>query len=186
MPNELLDQVAMNLDLGDLCNLRRVNRRINGASELAFHHRLAEGFNIYNTYMNIDSFFATLAQYPGLNIKIKSLTIVEESLKIHQYGTEWAWEALMDREQAQSTTDDKTLIHKISLAHARTVALNDHFVYSGIYRDALFAILSECVNLSTIHVRKLGVSIQNRQIAHDFGLTRSCCSLTSTSLDGAT
>jgi hypothetical protein len=158
LPDELLGKVASNLSLGDMGKLRQVNRRLHGATEFEYHCKMAdEGFTIYNHYASMNNFLATLAQYPRVPPRVKFLTIVEESFKINQYGTDWAWEVLLGREGARPTPADVTAMNAISTAHANETAINDNFVQKGNYRHTLFAILSECPNLETIHIRTLGV-----------------------------
>jgi hypothetical protein len=163
LPDELLGKIASSLALGDMGKLRQVNRRLHGATEFEYHCKMAEGgFTIYSHYASMNNFLARLARYPRLSPRVKVLTIVEDSFKINQYGTDWAWDVVLDREDARATTADRAAMDSISMAHAIETAANDKFVQKGNFRHTLFAIISECTNLETIHVRSLGVRFYNR------------------------
>ncbi|KAH7385471.1 hypothetical protein DE146DRAFT_208282 [Phaeosphaeria sp. MPI-PUGE-AT-0046c] len=145
------------MDKKDICSLRRTCDLLFHNSERAFTQALIQGRVIYSRSASMAHFFAVLNAFPASNLglRVKSLTLVADGLKEHEYGSEWAWEEMQHRLGLDMTADDQNIIARINNDHANEMHFSSTFLNSGHYRTMLGGILSMCPNLRVLNIRKL-------------------------------
>lgn len=86
---------------------------------------------------------------------VRSITLLAEALKEHEYGYSWAWEDLQIWADLCPTNMDYKIMRSIDDAHAQDVEENGDFIISGEYRTMLTTLLQRLPNLATLKIRKL-------------------------------
>lgn len=148
------------MDKKDIGTLRRTCNRMLETTERAFTRVLVENKVIYSRSASIAHFLAVLKAFSALHLgrKVKSLTLVEECLKEHEYRSEWAWEDFEQRMGLDFTAQDQNIIANLNRDHANEAHIDTAFLTSGRYRTTLGSILAMCPNLRVLNIRKLQVS----------------------------
>jgi hypothetical protein len=155
----LINEIAYHLEKADICNLRLASRRMLGASEPAFRDAIVNNVTIYARYDSLSDFLLLLAEKPEWKSYVRSVCLVSDGMKEHQYGYSWAWENLEHWENVRFADKDFDLIDDINDAHTKDLVITTPFINSGGYRAMLHQIFYICPKLKNINVRKLKVSL---------------------------
>ncbi|KAH6629473.1 hypothetical protein C7974DRAFT_187006 [Boeremia exigua] len=86
---------------------------------------------------------------------VRSLTLMAEGLKQHEYGYAWAWEDLQIWAEFKFTNEDADIMRTIDAAHSFDVVENGDFIISGQYREMLTTLLQRLPNITALTIRKL-------------------------------
>ena len=137
VPTELISEIGVHLSSRDLQTLRYTSKRFRYGVKTIFGKELVNAQTVFPTYVSVASFLALLrceSFFPGM---VDTVTLVGEAPRIHEHGSDWAWERLEDSERAVVTPGDRMLQRGINAAHAAWCSVNDDFCYSGGYRILL-------------------------------------------------
>jgi hypothetical protein len=137
LPGELISDIASYLDKKDLLNMRLVNKKMCGAMSYVFKVAIADNRTIFPRYVSLAAFFLLLNSEPCLSLLVRSVTLVEEGLKEHEYGHNWAWERKGDMEGLCMTRDDFNILNQIEVEHLQARDLDQSFINGGGYRVML-------------------------------------------------
>jgi hypothetical protein len=137
IPNELLSHIATYLNKEDLASMRLVNKRTSGALQHVFGLSIVENRTIYPRYASISAFFLLLNSNPSLSAFVRSVTLVGEGIKEHEYGHLWAWERMTEVHGVRMTMDDLNILDEVEFEHLRARDLDQAFVHGGGYRTML-------------------------------------------------
>jgi hypothetical protein len=142
-----------------VCRMRLISKQIAHGVLAAFERVLVKNRTIYPRYDSLAHFAFLLRAFKSLDSHVRSVCLVAEGLKVHEYGSVWAWEDFLQWEGVECTAKDLDIIDKINADHENELSMTDAFIHRGSYRAMLGQLLSECPNLEVINVRKLKVSI---------------------------
>ncbi|KAF1912897.1 hypothetical protein BDU57DRAFT_521494 [Ampelomyces quisqualis] len=157
LPVELFDEITSYLKVSDLCHFKFTSRDGRIAIQNQWHDAILLQTPIYSTYESMKRFLSMLQEVKGLAWRVKALELVSEGLKLHEYGSEWAWEYLTQWEQVDNTAEDVSIINKINADHALAVEDSNGFLHMGGYRILLEQIIAACPELTGINIRKLKI-----------------------------
>jgi hypothetical protein len=171
LPNELIEEIASYLmvDRVDMYNFRLVNKQVGEGAAHAFKHLLVQDRILYPRYECLAHFAFLCSAFLGVNRMVRSITLVAEGLKAHEYGSGWAWEHFVQWEDVVCTDKDLEIMLHIDASHAAELRITNQFIHRGGYRQLLGQILKDCPNLKVVNVRKLEV---NNHM--DASLVRAC------------
>ncbi|KAJ4985084.1 hypothetical protein SVAN01_09455 [Stagonosporopsis vannaccii] len=86
---------------------------------------------------------------------VRTITLLAEGLKVHEYGYAWAWEDLQILAELNPTDKDFSIMRTIDAAHAQALNEDGNFIISGMYRKMLTTLLERLPNLTEVTIRKL-------------------------------
>jgi hypothetical protein len=158
LPTELVLEVASHVELPDLSNLKMTSKGFLAMLKQKWLDELHHGRVIYSTYESMKRFLCMLQAVDGLLQRVTEIELVAEGLKLHEYGSEWAWEDVGQWEQVEIKQEDVNVINKINADHAVGVENSNNFLHVGGYRNMLGQIIAACPNLRKVNIRKLKVS----------------------------
>jgi hypothetical protein len=133
----LITEVGTHLGKDDIISMRMVNKRFFFAVKPLFGKVIVQNRTIFPTFNSVAAFIALLDSNPALPVHVRSITLVAEGLKEHEYGPSWAWEILMDRERFYFADGDHDIINYVNYEHTKAVASNTSFLIGGGYRTML-------------------------------------------------
>lgn len=116
---------------------------------------LAQDKTVYPTRDSVANFISLITEIRTRGKGIHKITLVNQWLKEHEYGYNWAWEDLQNVENFHYTSQDLHLIHHINQLHADAIRANGHFINGGNYRLLLGELLALLPDLKVIQVRGL-------------------------------
>ena len=138
LPAEMIAEIASHLDNpADVARFRHVCRHFYDGSKGVFCKAIVNGRTIYPRYEQFRDFILLLCANPVLPIHVRNIVLVGEGLMEHEYGYEWAWEALQDQENVEFTNKDMEIINCIINEHASDVFADGSFLTAGGYRIML-------------------------------------------------
>jgi hypothetical protein len=160
IPYELIGEIANHLmeNRVDVSNLRLVNSHVAMGAMNTFKNVLVQDRVLYPRYDCLAHFAFLCSAFLGLNRMVRSVTVVGEGLKAHEYGPGWAWEHLLQWEDVECTNKDLEVMYDIDASHAAELRTTNQFIHGGGYRRLLGQIIKDCPNLKVVNVRKLEVS----------------------------
>ncbi|KAF1940569.1 hypothetical protein EJ02DRAFT_445433 [Clathrospora elynae] len=159
-PSELIAEIGSHLESAtDFMNMRLVNKYVCNSLKPVLYRSIADNRTIFPRYESIAHFLSLLNSDSKhvLHKYVRSITLVAEGLRQHEYGYGWAWEQLQDWENVSVTENDMEIIDEINNRHANELSFNESYYNGGGYRTMLGHLLALLPNLRTITVRKLKV-----------------------------
>ncbi|KAJ8112432.1 hypothetical protein OPT61_g5194 [Boeremia exigua] len=154
MPVEILQTIAATIVSSvDFCNFRLINKRIREVTTHSMGMRIVN-MTIYPRYTSIKALIQTI-EHEDVVKYVRSITLLAESPRVHEYGYSWAWEDLQMWSHLEYTDKDLMVMQDIDAAHANDIDHNGGFITTGHYRIMLTELLSCLPHLATIKVRKL-------------------------------
>ena len=124
-------------DPKDIANMRQVNKRFYWACRSASFTARFNGRVIYPRYACFYKFLSLIKTKHVLPNSVSKIVLVSEGLREHEYGYDWAWEFLADKDYIRFTNEDMKIINTVNYNHYDDVAVNGPFLNGGGYRFML-------------------------------------------------
>lgn len=137
----------------DFCNFSFTNHRFRGCAKYPLAQRISK-LTVYPRFASMKALLVAIEDEEVAKY-VRSIALLAEGLKEHNYGYSWAWEDLQIQTDLEFTQEDIEIMQDIDAAHAQDVIENGDFIISGEYRTMLTTLLRRLPNLTTITVRKL-------------------------------
>ncbi|KAF2027078.1 hypothetical protein EK21DRAFT_115196 [Setomelanomma holmii] len=154
IPCELINEIASHLG-PDVNKFRTANKRFHVATSPSFHREMARDRHIYPRYANMARFLQLLSHFPLLVEYMRTVDVISEGLREHEYRSGWAWEDLAIKEGKGLNMQDSEILYEIDEDHVNEVVGANTFIFSGRYRAMFGQILGQLHRVHTINVRKL-------------------------------
>jgi hypothetical protein len=155
MPMELVHNIVEHVQEADLTSVRLTSAALYQATLKPFAKFIQATKHIYPTISSMLD-WAEIVQAPFAQY-IDEVTIVGETLRVHPYTYEFAWEVSTAPGSVNAgheyTSSDLELIEKINISHEAMAIPTEEYVNTGRFREDLTAILASLPRLNKINIK---------------------------------